>query len=102
MSCPEEQMRLRKERKAAGLTQAELAELAKVPQGSISRMERGDILAPTFDTLDRLARALQLCGRRVHVAQLQPRPQPALIKGFRSFDKRRKRGRKSVAAATDR
>jgi len=84
-------MRLRRERKAAGLTQAELAKMAKVPQGSISRMERGDILAPTFETLDRLARVLQRCGRRVDVAQLQPKRQPALIKGFRA---ERKGGRR--------
>jgi len=83
-------MRLRKERKAAGLTQAELSKLAKVPQGSISKMERGELLAPTFETLDRLARALQRCGRRIDVAHLQPRRQPALIKGFRNLSKQRK------------
>lgn len=77
-------MRLRKERKAARLTQAELAKRAKVPQGSISKMERGELFAPTFETLDRLAKALQRCGRRVDVSQLQPRRQPALIKGYRS------------------
>ena len=80
-------MRLRKERKAAGLTQAELARRAKVPQGTISKMERGDILAPTFDTLDKLARALQRCGRRVDAGAIRPRKQPELIKGFRSLRK---------------
>jgi len=84
-------MRLRTERKAAGLTQAQLAKLAKVPQGSISRMERGDILAPTFETLDRLARALQRRGRRVDIAQLQPRRQPALIKGLYNLPKNKRR-----------
>jgi transcriptional regulator with XRE-family HTH domain len=81
-------MRLRKERKAAGLTQAELGRRARVPQGNISRLERGGIKAPSFETLDRLARALQRCGRRVDVAALQPKRQPELIKGFRSERKR--------------
>ncbi len=88
-------MRLRKERKAAGLTQAELAKRSRVPQGSISRMERGELLCPTFETLDRLARALQRCGRRIDVAALQPRRQPALIKGFRA----ERHGRRKSAAA---
>lgn len=78
-------MRLRKERKAAGLTQADLSRRAKVPQGSISKMERGQLLKPSFDTLDKLAKALQRAGRpHVHAGLLQPRPQPALIKGFQS------------------
>ena len=84
-------MRLRRERKAARLTQTQLAKRAKVPQGSISKMERGELLAPSFETLDRLAKALQRCGRRVDVAQLQPKRQPALIKGFRA---ERKGGRR--------
>ena len=54
-------------------------------------MERGDILAPTFETLDRLARVLQRCGRRVDVSQLQPKRQPALVKGYRT---ERKGGRR--------
>lgn len=77
-------MRLRKERKAAKLTQAELAKRARVPQSTVSKMERGELLAPTFETLDRLAKALQRCGRRIDVSQLQPKRQPALIKGFRA------------------
>lgn len=77
-------MRLRKERRAAHLTQEELETLSGVPQSSISKMERGELLFPTFDTLDRLARALQRKGRRVEARQLQPRKQPSLIKGFRS------------------
>lgn len=77
-------MRLRRERKAAKLTQSELGRRAKVPQGTISKMERGDILRPSFETLNRLAVVLQKCGRRVTEAQLQPRRQPLLIKGARS------------------
>ena len=83
-------MRLKKERKAARLTQAELAKLSRVPQGTISKMERGELLFPTFQTLDRLARALQRCGRRVDMAQLVPKPQPALVKGFRALPKQRR------------
>jgi transcriptional regulator with XRE-family HTH domain len=78
-------MRLRKERKAAKLTQFELGKLANVPQSSISKMERGDLLCPTFETLDRLARTLQRRGRNVEARHLQPRKQPALIKGYRSL-----------------
>jgi transcriptional regulator with XRE-family HTH domain len=77
-------MRLRKERKRARLTQTALAKLAKVPQGSISKLERGELLAPSFETLDRLARALQRRGRLVSAAQLQPKRQPVLIKGYRN------------------
>jgi transcriptional regulator with XRE-family HTH domain len=77
-------MRLRKERKKAGLTQGELARMSGVPQSSISKMERGDLLRPTFDTLDKLAKALGRRGRFVQPGDIKPRPQPALIKGFRS------------------
>jgi transcriptional regulator with XRE-family HTH domain len=82
-------MRLRKERKAAKLTQYELARQSKVPQGTISKMERGDILRPSFETLNRLATVLNRCGRSVTEKQLQPRPQPLLIKGARSTPRRR-------------
>jgi transcriptional regulator with XRE-family HTH domain len=82
-------MRLRKERKAARLTQVQLAKMSKVPQGSISKMERGELLKPSFETLERLAKALQRCGRRVNESQLQPRRQPNLIKGFRALPKHR-------------
>jgi transcriptional regulator with XRE-family HTH domain len=84
------QMRLRKERKAARLTQAKLGRLARVPQGTISKMERGELLAPTFSTLDRLATVLRRFGRSVQPGQIQPRRQPALIKGFRNEPKQRK------------
>lgn len=85
-------MRLRKERKAVRpkLTQARLARVAGVPQGTISKIERGDILAPTYDTLDKLAKALRKFGRLVLPGDLQPRRQPALIKGFRVEPKHRK------------
>lgn len=80
-------MRLRKERNAAGLTQAQLGKKARVTQGAISKLEKGRALKPTFETLDRLAKALQKSGRRVTAADLQPRRQPMLIKGARSLRK---------------
>ncbi len=83
--------RLRKERKAVRpkLTQARLGRLAGVPQGTISKMERGTLLRPTFNTLDRLSKALRRFGRNVQPGDIQPRPQPNLIKGFRNEVKRR-------------
>ena len=75
-------MHLRKERKAAKLTQAELASRADVPQSSISKIERGTLLCPTFDTLDKLAKALRRAGRKVEARQLQPRKRPVLVKGL--------------------
>jgi transcriptional regulator with XRE-family HTH domain len=85
-------MRLRKERKAVRpkLTQAKLGKVAGVPQGTISKLERGEILAPTYDTLDKLAKALRRYGRSVLPGDLQPRRQPALIKGFRAEPKQRR------------
>lgn len=53
-------------------------------QGTISRLESGELLSPSFGILNRLAVVLQKCGRRVTEAQLQPRRQPLLIKGARS------------------
>lgn len=83
-------MRLRKERKAAGLTQADLAYLADVTQGYISKLERGDRVTPRFDILDRIARVLRSRGRRVEPGQIAPRPQPTLIKGLRGEVKRKR------------
>ena len=45
-------------RKAAKMTQDELADAAQVPQGNISRLERGDVEDIHVSTLLRLARAL--------------------------------------------
>jgi transcriptional regulator with XRE-family HTH domain len=45
-------------RKAASMTQDELADAAQVPQGNISRLERGDVEDVHVSTLLRLARAL--------------------------------------------
>lgn len=53
-------------------------------------MERNELLAPSFDTLDRLAIVLRRFGRKVEAKHLQPRPQPNLIKGFRAESKHRR------------
>jgi len=50
--------RLRKRREAAGLSQRELARLARIPQPNISDIERGVQEDITASLLKRLARAL--------------------------------------------
>jgi len=49
---------LREARRRAGLGQRELARRAKIPQPTLSRIERG-LASPRFETLDRLLRE---CG----------------------------------------
>jgi transcriptional regulator with XRE-family HTH domain len=51
---------LRRYRKAAGLTQEELAERARLSVQAIGALERGDRRAPRRETVDRLAEALAL------------------------------------------
>jgi transcriptional regulator with XRE-family HTH domain len=55
---------LRTARRQAGISQRKLASRAKVPQASVSRIERG-VVSPSVDTLDRL---LKECGFEVDVA----------------------------------
>jgi transcriptional regulator with XRE-family HTH domain len=50
-------LRIRELRKAAGMTQAELAEAAELEVESISRLERGT-RGITLDSIDRIAQAL--------------------------------------------
>lgn len=45
-------------RKAASMTQDQLADVSQVPQGNISRLERGDVEDVHVSTLLRLSRAL--------------------------------------------
>ena len=52
-------MALRRERKARGLSQKKLGELAGVKQPVISRLERGDT-APQIDTLIKLVTAMNM------------------------------------------
>jgi transcriptional regulator with XRE-family HTH domain len=87
-------MRLRRERKRAKLTQAELARFAGVRQGTVSKLETGALLDPSFEVLHKIAWALQRCGRKVNAEDLQPKRQPVLVKGFRSARRRK------TAAAT--
>lgn len=47
-------------RAARGLTQDELAQAASVPQGNISRLERGDVRDVLVSTLLDLAKALHV------------------------------------------
>ena len=54
------QIRLRELRKAKGLTQVQLAELCGMPQSTISRIESGSTTGIDFDTLDRVAGALDV------------------------------------------
>ncbi|MBA2438332.1 MAG: helix-turn-helix transcriptional regulator [Acidimicrobiia bacterium] len=58
---------LRHARRAAGLTQRELARRAGVPQSTVARIEGGDH-QPLVSTLDRL---LQACGRSLDVSPLR-------------------------------
>ena len=55
-------------RAARGLTQDELADAASVPQGNISRLERGDVRDVLVSTLLDLAKALHVDA----MALLQP------------------------------
>ncbi len=54
------QMTLKEARESRGYTQEELAQLADVDQGSISRMEAGLRPNPSNDTVKRLEEALKL------------------------------------------
>ena len=78
-------MRLRKERTAAGLTQMRLSRLSGVKQSTISKLEGPGRVRPSFDTLAKLAWALNKQGRRVSAEDLAPSRQPLLIKGARAL-----------------
>jgi transcriptional regulator with XRE-family HTH domain len=82
-------MRLKRERKKARLTQIELARFSGVNQSTISRLETGALLDPSFDVLQQIAWALKKCGRAVEASELQPRRQPVLIKGVLAANRRR-------------
>jgi transcriptional regulator with XRE-family HTH domain len=56
---------LREARRAAGLSQRELARRAGVPQPAVSRIER-EHGSPRIDTLDRL---LRQCGKQLELAE---------------------------------
>jgi transcriptional regulator with XRE-family HTH domain len=77
-------MRLRKERNAAGLTQVQLSRLSGVKQSTISKLEGVHKVRPSFDTLAKLAWALNKEGRSVRPEDLAPKA-PLLIKGARAL-----------------
>ena len=62
---------LREKREAAGLTQVQLAELAGVPQQTISAIEMRARDNPTADTLYRLACALGCTMDEMYVPDAQ-------------------------------
>jgi len=55
---PPIKLRVREIREAQGLSQRQLAAQAKVRQGTISAIERGDSSSIDLEVLDRIARAL--------------------------------------------
>ncbi|MFI5460421.1 MAG: helix-turn-helix domain-containing protein [Isosphaerales bacterium] len=54
-------MSLRRERERQGLSLNDVAERAKIDKGALSRLENGQQLNPTINTLARYARALGTC-----------------------------------------
>lgn len=83
-------MRLRRERKRAKLTQQELARFAGVDQSTVSKLETGKLIDPSFAILDKLATCLQKCGRRVQAFDLQPKRQLNLVKDLKVEPKRKR------------
>lgn len=51
---------LREVREGRGLSQVELAEKSGLTQAAISDLERGDTLRPHFETISKLAKALNV------------------------------------------
>lgn len=58
-------MNLRLARKAAQLTQAQLAERAGIEQATVSDLEAGKIRKPSYETVVRLARALNVSAEEL-------------------------------------
>ena len=56
---PQVKIRLVDQRKAAGLSQEQLAEMVGMAQAGISRIETGKTSTISLDVLDRLCRALK-------------------------------------------
>jgi len=53
-------MRLREARRLRGMTQEQLEDASGVEQGVISRLERGESVNPTYETVRKLEAALKL------------------------------------------
>ena len=60
---------LRKKREAAGLTQTELAKLAKLDAKLIAQLELGDMELATFDTCYKISRAISTVSGEGYVMQ---------------------------------
>lgn len=71
-------MELRKYRRIAGLTQAQLAQKAGVDATLISRLERGQRQTASYETIVRLARALNLEPEELVAVTLAPPREAAL------------------------
>ena len=82
--------RLERERRAAKLTQSDLARLADVRQGTISKLEHEKMPRPSYDVLASLAWALKRCGRKVELADLDPKRQPVLVSGLLTQSRKRR------------
>ena len=74
--------RLERERRAAKLTQTDLARLAQVNQGTVSKLENQQMPRPGLDVLASLAWALNKCGRNVDASDLQPKRQPIGVRSL--------------------
>lgn len=82
--------RLERERRAAQLSQIDLGRLAKVTQGTISKLENQKFVRPGIDVLASLAWALNRCGRKVEASDLNPKRQPVLIRGLLTQSRKRR------------
>lgn len=60
---------LKKARQAKTLTQQALATKANVGQGMVSRLERGLVSHPTWDTVAQIAAALEMDPRELQFGQ---------------------------------
>ena len=73
-------MELKKYRRIAGLTQEQLAEKAGVDASIISRLERGTRRRASYDSIVRLARALNLEPEELVTADVVIPPKPVVVK----------------------
>lgn len=81
--------RLERERRAAQLSQMDLARLAKVNQATVSKLENQLSPRPGLDVLASLAWALNKFGRKVSAEDFQPRRRAVLA--VTSADRRRRK-----------
>jgi transcriptional regulator with XRE-family HTH domain len=70
--------RLERERRAAGLSQAALAFAARLAQPTVSKIEQFKLRTPSYQVLEKLARALRRHGRTVSAGELDPTT-PAVV-----------------------